>query len=282
MRRRTAMAVAALCTVFALGGCGTLPPGVDGDLTNGWPAMPQAKLVMPVVGACYAMLSSGVSTGDDTTTPCVTTHDLETVYVGTFTGADAERSTAPRNGPGMVTAFADCRKNATAYLGDDYELGLLGLAVVVPTVQAWNGGARWYRCDVVRYEDMNYKTVGGDGSVKDGLRGDRPLAVTCAIITDDGKNALTSEQAVACSTPHNAEVAGLFTAPDVPGPPTRRPATTWRRRVARAWGRGTSASPAGRSATPCSAGAGTGSPRTVGSWATGRSAASCWASRTDR
>jgi hypothetical protein len=82
MRRRTAMAVAALCAVFALGGCGALPPGVDGDLTDGWPAMPQAKLAIPVVGACYAMLSSGVSAGDDTTTPCVTTHDLETAYVG--------------------------------------------------------------------------------------------------------------------------------------------------------------------------------------------------------
>ena len=219
MRRRTAVAVAALCAVFALGGCGKLPPGVDGDLTNGWPAMPQPKIVVPVAGACYAMLSSGVSAGDDTTTPCVTTHDLETVYVGTFAGADAGRSTAPAKGsPALVTAYADCRKNATAYLGDDFDLGMLELSIVVPTAPAWTGGARWYRCDIIRYRDMQFDTVGGEGSVKDGLRGDRPLAITCVNVTDDGKNAITDEQAVACSTPHNAEVAGLFTAPDVPWP----------------------------------------------------------------
>jgi len=219
MRRWTAVAVAALCAVFGLGGCGKLPPGVDGDLTNGWPAMPQPKIVVPVAGACYAMLSSGVSAGDDTTTSCTTAHDLETVYVGTFAGADAGRSTAPAKGsPALVTAYADCRKNATAYLGDDFDLGMLELSIVVPTAPAWTGGARWYRCDIIRYRDMQFDTVGGEGSVKDGLRGDRPLAITCVNVTDDGKNAITDEQAVACSTPHNAEVAGVFTAPDVPWP----------------------------------------------------------------
>jgi hypothetical protein len=219
MRRRTAWMVAALGAAFALGGCGKLPAGVDGDLTNNWSAMPEAKIVVPAVGACYASLSSGVSGGDDTTAPCALTHDLETVYVGTFTGADAGRSTVPAKGsPALVTAFGDCRKNATTYLGDDFDLGMLDLSVVLPTAPAWTGGARWYRCDIIRYRDMQFDTVGGEGSVKDGLRGDRPLAITCVNVTDDGKNAITDEQAVACSTPHNAEVAGVFTAPDVPWP----------------------------------------------------------------
>jgi hypothetical protein len=219
MRGRTAVAVAALGVAFALGGCGGLPPGVDGDLNNGWPAMPQAKVVVPVAGACYAMLSSGVSAGDDKTTSCTGAHDVETVYVGTFAGADAGRSTAPAKGStALVAAYADCRKNATTYLGDDFDLGMLDLTMVLPTAPAWTGGARWYRCDIVRYQDIEFKTVGGQGSVKDGLRGDRPLAVTCVTVTDDGKSSITDEQAVACSTPHNAEVAGLFTAPDVPWP----------------------------------------------------------------
>lgn len=219
MRRRTGAAVAALGAVIALGGCAGLPPGVDGDLTNGWPAMAQAKVVVPVAGACYAMLSSGVSAGEDTTTPCATVHDLETAYVGAFTGADAQRSAPPaKSSPALATAYADCARNATAYLGDDFDLGLLDLSVVLPSVPAWTGGARWYRCDIARYRDMNYHTPGGEGSVKDGLRGDRPLALTCAIVADDGKVTITDKQAVACSTPHNAEVAGLFTAPDVPWP----------------------------------------------------------------
>jgi len=219
MRRRTMAAAAALGAVFALGGCTGLPPGVDGDLTDGWSAMPQPKVVVPVIGACYAVPSTGVSPGDDPTTSCTTKHDVETVYVGTFTGADAERSAPPAKGsPALVTVFGDCRKNATAYMGDDFDLGLLDLLMVMPTAPAWKGGARWYRCDIARYRDMNYRTLGGEGSVKDGLRGDRPLAVTCAVVTDDGKNAITDRRAIACSAPHNAEAAGLFTAPDVPWP----------------------------------------------------------------
>lgn len=220
MRRRTAVTVAALGAVFVLGGCGGgLPPGVDGDLTNGWPAMPQAKVVVPVAGACYPGVSGGVSDGDDDTTPCGPMHALETVYVGTFAGADAQRSTPPaKASPALVAAYTDCRKNATAYLGDDFDLGALDLSVVLPSAPAWKGGARWYRCDIVRYKDMELRSAGGAGSVKDGLRGDRPLALTCVTVTDDGKSAITDEQATACSTPHNAEVAGLFAAPDVPWP----------------------------------------------------------------
>jgi hypothetical protein len=216
--RRLFAAVLALAAIAALAGCSALPAGVDGNLTDNWPTMPEAKVPVPVAGACYYSRSTGFSAGDDTTVACADAHASETVFVGTFSGADADRSAPPaKASPALATVFGDCRKNATAYLGDDFAMGPLDLIVVLPVVAAWKAGARWYRCDVTRYYNVSHRTVGGQGSVKDGLRGDRPLALTCFTVTDD-KNKITDEEPTACAQPHNAELAGLFTAPDVPWP----------------------------------------------------------------
>jgi Septum formation len=216
--RRLLAALTALAATVALAGCAGLPAGVDGNLTDNWPAMPEAKVSVPQAGACYQTQSTGFSAGEDSTMACTGTHASETVFVGTFTGADADRSMPPTaGGPAVAAVFADCRKNATAYLGDDFAMGPLDLTVVLPVVAAWKGGARWYRCDVVRYSNVWHGSVGGQGSVKDGLRGDRPLALTCYTVTDD-KESITDEEPIACTQPHNGELAGLFTAPDVPWP----------------------------------------------------------------
>ncbi len=220
MGRRYAGLLAILAAAGVLAGCTSVPPGVDGNLTNNWPAMPVAKVSVPVGGACYESLSSGVSVGDDSTVPCTASHVTETVYVGTFSGADADRSAPPAKGSqALATTFGECRKNATAYLGDDFAMGNLDLDVVLPSAPAWNGGARWYRCDIVHYASLMSSTTEGDtGSVKDGLTGARPLAITCLLVTDDGKNNVTEERPVTCDQPHNGELAGLFTAPDLPWP----------------------------------------------------------------
>ena len=218
MRRRFATVLVTLGAVAALAGCTSMPPNVDGNLTNAWPAMPVAKVSVPVAGVCYPTRPTGFGTGDETTVPCTATHDTETVYVGTFTGGDADRSGAPAKGsPALATTFADCRKNAVAYLGDDYYLGPMTLDVTVPVDAAWKGGARWYRCDIERYTDTQYQVV-ASGTAKDGLRGARPLAITCIVVSDTDKDHSRWDQFVPCTQPHNGEVAGLFTAPDVPWP----------------------------------------------------------------
>ena len=51
MRRWWAL-VAIAAAALAMGGCGN-PAGVDGDLTNAWPAFAKAQTPTPVVGACY-------------------------------------------------------------------------------------------------------------------------------------------------------------------------------------------------------------------------------------
>jgi hypothetical protein len=219
---RSARALLALFAALALGGCaGGLPAGMDGDLTNGWPTMPEPKVAVPQSGWCYAVLPPETETwfGDFSPVPCAGTHQSETVFVGIFVGAVADRSTPPAWGSqGRIDAYTECRRNASDYLGGDFLLGRLGMKFVQPDSAAWTGGARWFRCDIIRYKDLNDGQLSdAAGSVRDGLRGARPLAVTCAIETDDGKtNTVTDVQTTDCATPHNAELAGVFTAPNLP------------------------------------------------------------------
>ncbi len=219
MRRSWALALA-VGTVLMLSGCDRVV-GTDGDLTNNWPAMPKAVTPTPQVGVCYP-------TGFDTTwygdfsgaVDCTAGyHRIETVYVGSFSGADADRSAPPLGGSASrKAAYQQCQQAADTYLGGAWQDGRIGLGLVLPDDKAWTGGARWYRCDVVAYTDSNFETEITSGTVKDGLRGNRPLAVTCLILKFDGKGYPTQFSDTPCAQSHNTEYIGLYTAPDAPYP----------------------------------------------------------------
>src|SRR5947199_361542 len=85
-----------------------------------------------------------------------------------------------------LAALAQCGSAARDYRGGDWTDGRLTLGLVVPDGAAWAGGARWYRCDVEQYRDSQLQTMADSGTVKGGLSGARPLAITCVTITDDG------------------------------------------------------------------------------------------------
>jgi hypothetical protein len=150
-RRRVTLAVTLLAGALVLAGCGK-PAGVDGDLTNNWPAMAEAKVAVPEVGVCYDTEYDITWTGPFDTVDCAKTHHIETTYVGSFTGADGSRSTPPLTGStSRRTAFEACMKNTNDYLGGDFHTASIFLGLVLPNSNAWKGGARWFRCDAVHY-----------------------------------------------------------------------------------------------------------------------------------
>ena len=220
MRRAVAASIA-LSAIFALAGCAGRPPGTDGDVTNGWPAMPQAKITVPVVGLCYVTHYVGTGSGDVGVAPCATeTHYVETAFVGAFTGADAQRSEPPAYGsPALPGIYPQCQKGADDYLGGDWHTAYVEVGIVVPDKEAWRGGARWFRCDLTRFSNLEEVAVVDHGVLKGDLAGPRTAAIGCVTtIVDKSTNNVISSTAVDCATPHAAEFAGTFTAANVPFP----------------------------------------------------------------
>lgn len=227
MRRKLSGVVALAVAVGALSACAK-PAGVDGNLTNGWPRLPEAKISVPDAGACYSI--SGGDPSDVTKWPepvkCDASHNVETMFVGTFTGADGDRTTPPPVGsPGRRKAYEECAEKSKEFLGDDWRIGRVELFLVIPIATHWEAGARWFRCDVVEYKDLeDYDVVVRTTSAKGALAAGGPARLGCLTITTGADKRIDKMLPADCNTVHNGEFAGLFVAPDTAYPadtPTR-------------------------------------------------------------
>jgi hypothetical protein len=96
-----------------------------------------------------------------------------------------------------------------AFLGADWRTGWVIMQAVLPGVDAWYGGARWFRCDVVETSPVDESPVDRSKSLRAGLRAGAPLRMGCADpkIEDDE---VTEMRPIACAARHTAEFAGLF------------------------------------------------------------------------
>ncbi|MBN1174495.1 MAG: septum formation family protein [Micromonosporaceae bacterium] len=214
--RRWAVGAAALVTVaLGLTGCGK-PAGVDGDLINGWALPPEPKIAIPTAPACYSVAAEDPT--DVARWPeavdCGKEHTVETIYVGQFEGEAADRTSPPlAGGTERRQAFGQCTSVAKEYLGADWRTGRLGLFLVLPIELHWDAGARWYRCDVVEYQDFeDYLVASREKSVKGELASGGSLALKCATIKESGGN--IDKTFVDCSTQHNGEFVGVYEHPD--------------------------------------------------------------------
>jgi hypothetical protein len=208
--------MAAACALAAglLAGC--TPAGVDGNFTDDWPALSEPKIFTPESDVCHA--SSYKPEGPASTyetVDCAKSHGTETVHVGTFRGENGAGDTPPGdNTPAVRAAYTDCEQAARDFLGDDWRAGKLWLGITLPSDKAWSGGARWYRCDLIEVTSKDDDTpVARTASLKDGLRGDRPVGFGCYQVTS--KNDVVEEmKPLPCTQSHNAEFVGIYVPPD--------------------------------------------------------------------
>ncbi|MER7282776.1 septum formation family protein [Dactylosporangium sp. NPDC000244] len=145
---------------------------------------------------------------------CAKEHQAEIVRVGRLT-------TPPENKTREV--YGDCDTAAREYVGGDWHEGRLGLAVIVPSTEEWNAGAREYRCALFEFSADEFTSRQRTGSLKDGLRGTRPLALACVdvLAIPDGQGWYKSIDRLVpidCTQPHNGEYVGLYVGRDIPYP----------------------------------------------------------------
>jgi hypothetical protein len=216
MRRWAGAASLGVLVTVLLAGC-SAPGGADGDLTDDWSGLPEPKSFVPAANVCHPTGGGPLYVSLTTYNPvdCGSSHEFETFHVGQFTGEHASRATTPEEGsPAMNAAFKECDAKAKEYLGADWRGARLSLGISVPTGQAWPGGSRWFRCDLIEAESIDSNEVTPrSGSLKDALKTASPLAYACfrPVFRGDDLQELTP---IGCSKPHKAEFAGVWTAPE--------------------------------------------------------------------
>lgn len=207
--------LSATVVALTLAGCAAAPPGTDGDLVDDWAPLAAATGFTPEADTCHPTVSEVGYRSTYAPTPCDQPHTSETLYVGTLTGADATGSRPPEtDSSAMRTAYATCEREVNEALGADWRSGRIGLSVILPSRAGWEGGFRWFRCDVSEYEGLNDPSVvSRTASLVGALKGDSPLRHACfkPTVSDDRVEAMTP---VACTEKHRAEFVGVWTAPE--------------------------------------------------------------------
>jgi hypothetical protein len=145
---------------------------------------------------------------------CTASHISETFHVGTLTDADEDRP--PGVGDDAYrTAYEECVEQARDFLGGDFRRARVVVLPMMPSEAQWRGEARWFRCEAIEITTAQSKVVSRTSSLADGLRGTRPLALTCVnqTRTDDGEG-VRNLTFVPCGKRHDMELTGVYTAPD--------------------------------------------------------------------
>ncbi|GAB4059648.1 septum formation family protein [Catellatospora paridis] len=206
--RRVAGVVLVAAALLATSACGgQLPPGADGDLTNQWTAMAEPTSWRPDEAICADSFRDVSYRSSYKPVSCDQNHTYETVAVADFAGEAASRTTPPSEGsPDLRAAWADCDKKVTAHLGGDWRAGSVWFGVSLPSPAGWDGGARWYRCELTALDGQYGDPVSRTASLKgEFANAASPLKLGCY---QYGSELV----AIACNKSHNAEFVGVWNA----------------------------------------------------------------------
>ncbi|MGC4790769.1 septum formation family protein [Micromonospora sp. DT178] len=216
MRRWLGVTASAALVAAAVSGCGT-PAGTDGDLTDDWRPVAEARQFAPQAGECHVVAEPTAYLTSHQPVDCAKAHLVETFHIGTFNGDLAARPIPPRVGSAaMRSAFAECDTKAKEFVRGEWRDARLSVQVAPTSPAGWTGGSRWYRCDLFELDAVsgangdNDRPVNRAGSLRGVLKAATPLRYGCAE-EDEWSNLL----AVPCTKVHRFEYVGVWTAPDV-------------------------------------------------------------------
>ncbi|WP_432827839.1 septum formation family protein [Dactylosporangium sp. CA-092794] len=213
-----------LLVVALLAACAA-PAGTDGDLVDGWPMLPAASYAPPRPGECLTGGTFSAFEQPDRAAPapvdCAQPHLVEVVWAGPMPDAAA----APAwDSDATRAAYAACDAAATAYVGGDWHGGRLLPYLSIPGAAAWRGGVRTAVCGLAEAADDLFAPLARTGSLRDGLKDPRPLALDCVdlqggdVSPEGFYRSVDAVTPVPCADPHDTEFVGVWTAPAGPFP----------------------------------------------------------------
>jgi hypothetical protein len=191
---RVAAALAAALLAFGVTGCSEdLAPGVD-------PAQVDA-VEAPELGACRVLTLDDIAQPSNATkvVECTDAHTAMTYAVGSLP-EELEDAAYDADELGAF-AFERCTTKFAKLLGADESLAMrtvLTWAWFRPSEDAWDEGARWYRCDVVGGGDQTKELMNLPAEVKGLMRRPDDQWLVCAA----GPTVAGSVK-IPCSEPHD-------------------------------------------------------------------------------
>ena len=201
MFRPAVVALAVTCALLA--GCTGSADGDDKDDKDG---EDKVSLEPPEKGACRVLEPSDVSksSDDSPTVPCDQPHTAETYVVAEL---GAELAEAEYDDPQLASeAYRRCSRDFSRFTGADESLALrtvLSWAWFRPTEEAWEAGARWFRCDVVGGSDTSATLVNLPRTAKGVLLGIPPDRWMACVAGDKVAGAAQ----LPCTEPHQWRAA---------------------------------------------------------------------------
>ena len=183
------LAAAVVAALLGLTGCGSEAPGEE-----------TVSVEPPKVGDCRVLEPADIAaaTNDTEPVPCTEGHTAETFAVGKFTGELAEAAYDDESLGAAV--YRDCAGRFQKFTGADESLVLrsvLSWAWFRPSEDAWDEGARWYRCDVVGGTEESPELVALPKTAKGlllGIPADRWMACVDAESVDGAVHVPCSEE----------------------------------------------------------------------------------------
>ena len=203
MRSRLAAGLAALLVTPALVACdgGGGGDGTGGDGGGGGPlSLGGPDTDPPEEGACRVLEPDAIAAkSDDTdTVDCSEEHNAETFFISEFQDADNLEYDDPRLG---AQVYDQCYPRYLKFAGATPSLALRSVvdwAWWRPEEDAWEEGARWYRCDVVGGNDQSSELVDLPKTAKGLLLG---IPASKWMLCADGAE-VASAPKVPCSEQH--------------------------------------------------------------------------------
>ena len=167
--RGLSSAVLVVALVLLVAACTGAEPAAPTD-PDGPPAAGSSSdraatdVAPPEVGSCRALAAAAIEQPDDDspTVPCGSPHTTETFAVGRFDGRLAEAGVDDERLSSEV--LDGCERRFRRYVGADASLALrtvLTWAWFRPTPEAWEAGARWYRCDLLAQDAGGLRELRG-------------------------------------------------------------------------------------------------------------------------
>jgi hypothetical protein len=174
--RATALVAAALLALVLTGCEDDLPASVD-------PAQVDA-VEAPELGACRDLTTDDIAEPSNATrvVDCTDDHTAMTYAVGSLP-EELEDVDYHADELGAF-AFAECSKRFVKLLGADESLAMrtvLTWAWFRPSEEAWDQGARWYRCDVVGGGDQTKELLDLPTDVKGLMQRPEDEWLVCAV-----------------------------------------------------------------------------------------------------